>query len=268
MRSGVSVLDVAPTLAHRLGVPAPERSVGACLLCDGHLHADDEGSVTVVLPVHNEAPTVEGVIAAVPTAVDGRDVDVVVVDDGSTDGSADLALAAGAKVLTHERNEGLGAAVRTGLRHARQSDAWAAVFLDADGEYDPGQLAELIAPLARGDADYVVGSRFRGTITAMLPGRRIGNRVLTVVTSVLARKRISDGQSGFRALSRNALATVEIGHDYNYAQVLTLELMGRGYRYAEVPITYGRRVHGRSFVTLGRYLRKVLPAMVRAARTR
>ena len=116
--------------------------------------------------------------------------------------------------------------------------------------------------------DYVVGSRFRGTITAMLPQRRVGNRVLTVLTSLLARRRLSDAQSGFRALSRDALRVVEIDHDYNYAQVLTLDLLGKGFGYAEVPITYGRRVHGRSFVTVGRYLRKVLPAMARAARTR
>lgn len=268
LRTGVSVLDVTPTLAHRMGVPAPARSVGACLLCDGHAHVDDDGPVTVVLPVYDEAPTVTAVIDAVPARVGGRPVEVVVVEDGSRDGSGDLALAAGAKVLPHDRNRGLGAAVRTGLSYARDTGAWAAVFLDADGEYDAAQLVALLDPIERGHADYVVGSRFRGTITAMLPQRRMGNRVLTLLTSILAARRLSDAQSGFRALSRDALAVVEIAHDYNYAQVMTLDLLGKGFRYAEVPITYGRRVHGRSFVTVGRYLRKVLPAMTRAARTR
>jgi glycosyltransferase involved in cell wall biosynthesis len=266
----VSVLDVTATLAHRMGVAPPARSIGACLLCDGaeHVAVDDGAPVVVVLPTYDEAPTIAEVIGAVPSEVGGRAVEVVVVDDGSTDGSADLALAAGAKVIAHERNRGLGAAVRTGLEHARDSGAFAAVFLDADGEYDPAELPRLLAPIEGRECDYVVGSRFRGTITAMLPQRRAGNHVLTVITSVLARRRLTDAQSGFRALSRDALRVVEVQHDYNYAQVLTLDLLGKGFDYREVPITYGRRVHGRSFVTVGRYLRKVMPAMARAARTR
>jgi hypothetical protein len=270
VRDDVSVLDVAATLAHRVGVPAPARSIGACLLCDGadHVAVGDNAPVVVVLPTYDEAPTIAAVIDAVPDQVGGRPVEVVVVDDGSTDGSADLALAAGAKVIAHDRNRGLGAAVRTGLEHARDTGAYAAVFLDADGEYDPAQLPDLFGPIERRECDYVVGSRFRGTITAMLPQRRVGNRVLTGLTSLLARRRMSDAQSGFRALSRDALRVVEIAHDYNYAQVLTLDLLGKGFGYTEVPITYGRRVHGRSFVTVGRYLRKVLPAMALAARTR
>ncbi len=116
----------------------------------------------------------------------------------------------------------------------------AAAFLDADGEYDPAQLESLLEPILAGRADYVVGSRFAGTIDSMLLRRRVGNRVLSAT----------------------------IAHDYNYAQVLTLELLGKGFSYAEVPIRYRWRSHGRSYVRVGRYLRHVLPAMARAARTR
>jgi hypothetical protein len=89
-----------------------------------------------------------------------------------------------------------------------------------------------------------------------------------VLTSLLARRRLTDAQSGLRAVGGQALAVARVGHDYNYAQVLTLDLLGKGFRYAEVPIRYRRRSHGRSYVKLGRYLGRVLPAMVRAARTR
>jgi hypothetical protein len=271
LRDEVSVMDVAPTLCHRAGARAPARSVGRCLLCDGHAHVDDDRTtapVVVVLPVHDEAATVASVIDRVPRSLRGRAVEVVVVDDGSTDGSAEIALAAGAKVVRHERNRGLGAAVRTGLAEALQLGARAVAFLDADGEYDPADLAAMVGPILSGRADYVVGSRFTGSIDSMLWRRRFGNRVLTALTSVVAMRRLSDAQSGFRALSGWAAAHATITHDYNYAQVLTVGLLRRGFRYAEVPITYARRREGRSFVKVGRYLVHVLPAIARATRTR
>jgi hypothetical protein len=266
LRDEVSVMDVTATLCHRAGARVPSRSVGRCLLCDGEV--DRSGPIAVVLPVHDEAATIAGVIERVPDFVEGRRVEVVVVDDGSSDDSALLASAAGAKVVSHDRNRGLGAAVRTGLAEATAMGAAAVAFLDADGEYDPGELAAMVRPVLRGEADYVVGSRFRGRIESMLWHRRFGNHALTKLTSALALRRLSDGQSGFRALSGWAAAHVVISHDYNYAQVLTLRLLRQGFTYAEVPITYTRRRHGRSFVKLGRYLRHVLPAMVRSTRQR
>jgi hypothetical protein len=273
LRPEVSVLDVTATLAHRAGVRAPARSVGRCLLCDGGEEGEVVGPgapVVVVLPVRNEAETVAAVIERVPDFVDRHPVEVVVVDDGSTDGSGDLALAAGAKVVRHDggRGLGLGAAVRTGLAHAVAMECAAVAFLDADGEYDPAAVGELVAPILRGEADYVVGSRFAGRIESMLPQRRVGNRVLTALTSVLAMRRLSDAQSGFRAMSGWAASHAVIGHDYNYAQVLTLGLLRKGFRYAEVPITYSWRRYGSSFVKLRAYVRRVLPAMLRATRIR
>jgi hypothetical protein len=270
LRARVSVMDVTPTLCHRAGVRTPRRSVGRCLLCDGDEHAGpaDTAPIVVVLPVRDEATTVASVIGRVPSMIGHRPVEVVVVDDGSSDGSGELALAAGAKVVRHGGRQGLGAAVRTGLAEAVQLDAAAVAFLDADGEYDPAELDAMVAPILAGRADYVVGSRFAGTIESMLMRRRLGNRVLTALTSALAMRRLSDGQSGFRALSGWAASHAVINHDYNYAQVLTLDLLRKGFRYAEVPIRYSRRRHGSSFVKLGRYLVHVLPAMARATRVR
>jgi hypothetical protein len=95
----------------------------------------------------------------------------------------------------------------------------------------------------------------------MLPQRRLGNLALTALLRFVARAPIGDGQSGFRALSRAAAADAEIVHDYNYAQVLTLDLLAKGYRYLEVPIGYRFRTTGCSFVRPLRYLRQVLPAV-------
>ena len=221
------------------------------------------GPVVLFLPAHDEEATVASVVGRVPERVGGHPVRCLVVDDGSGDRTAELAGEAGALVLGSAGNQGLGAAVRRGLEAAMGCGAVAVAFCDADGEYDPGELERLVAPILEGRADYVVGSRFAGEIRRMLPHRRLGNRLLTRLLAFVARAPIGDGQSGFRALSRAAAADAEILHDYNYAQVLTLDLLAKGYRYLEVPIGYRWRTAGRSFVRPAAYLRWVVPAVWR-----
>jgi len=218
--------------------------------------------VVCFLPARDEEAAVAGVVARIPREVHGHPVVPLVVDDGSVDSTAALARAAGAVVID-TGGRGLGAAVRMGLGEAVARDAVAVAFCDADGEYDPGELDRLVAPILARSHDYVVGSRFRGTIGHMHPHRRVGNRVLTAALAVLAGTEITDGQSGFRALSGEAAAAAEIIHDFNYAQVLTLDLLGKGFRYGEVPITYRFRTAGESFVRLRPYLRNVIPAVWR-----
>jgi glycosyltransferase involved in cell wall biosynthesis len=221
------------------------------------------GPVVVFLPAHDEEATVAAVVARVPDMVAGRRVECLVVDDGSADRTAERAAGAGAAVLSVPVNRGLGAAVRRGLAAATERGAAAVAFCDADREYDPAELERLVAPILEGRADYVVGSRFAGEIRRMLPQRRLGNLALTGLLRFVARAPIGDGQSGFRALSAAAAADAEIVHDYNYAQVLTLDLLAKGYRYLEVPIGYRFRTAGRSFVRPLRYLRQVVPAVWR-----
>jgi glycosyltransferase involved in cell wall biosynthesis len=159
-------------------------------------------------------------------------------------------------------NRGLGAALRTGFAAARDLDVTAAVYLDADGEYDPREAALLLAPIREGRADYVLGSRFRGTATGMTRARRVANLGFSMLLSLLCGRWISDGQTGYRAFSRRALDVAEVIHDYNYAQVLTLDLLHKGMRLAEVPIHYERRRHGRSFIS-AQYLWRVPAGIVR-----
>ncbi len=219
--------------------------------------------VVLFLPAHDEEAAVGGVVARVPADVCGHPVECVVVDDGSTDRTAVVAAAAGATVVSLHRNRGLGAAVRVGLAEGVRRGAAAVVFCDADGEYAPEELDALVHPILAGDADYVVGSRFAGRIERMQPHRRLGNRVLTWALRRLAHRPITDGQSGYRALSLPAATSAEIAHDFNYAQVLTLDLLARGFRYEEVPISYRFRETGTSFVRLVPYLRAVVPTVWR-----
>ena len=254
----VAVFGPAPSLAGRfrlrrsppvLAAVTPE----ACI----------EGPIVIFMPAHNEQESVAACVRRTPATVLGRPVKVLVIDDGSTDATAHRAQAAGAEVISLPENRGLGAAVRLGLAAAVDRGAAAVAFCDADGEYRPEELESLVAPVLAGKADYVVGSRFLGRIDHMRPDRRLGNVALTAVLSLVARRRITDGQTGYRAFSRRAAADAEIIHDYNYAQVLTLDLLAKGYRYTEVPISYHFRTTGQSFVKLGRYARNVIPAVYR-----
>lgn len=258
----VAVVAPAPSLIGRLRLdratpPAPPARPPV----PGPARSD--APVVLFMPAHNEEATVAECIARTPSDVHGHPVQVIVIDDGSVDDTAAVAAQAGAEVVSMGANRGLGAAVRRGFEVGVSRRAAAVVFCDADGEYPPEELAAIVEPILAGRADYVGGSRFLGRIDHMRPHRRVGNVVLTRVLSVVARRRITDGQTGYRALSLDAARHAEIIHDFNYAQVLTLDLLAKGYRYEEVPISYRFRTTGESFVKLGPYLRRVVPAVYR-----
>ena len=255
-----SIMDVAATIAYFLGVRPPSRSMGQVL---GVAEDPEEAKpLAVIVPAHNEAENLPDTLARMPS---GRvaGMRVIVVDDGSTDGTAEIALRHGADVVVrHDVNRGLGAALRTGLAAAREMDARAAVYIDADGEYPPSQIPDLLKPIDAGEADYVLGSRYLGSRQRQPFHRLVANIVFTALLCVAAGRRITDGQTGFRAFSRRALECAEIIHDYNYAQVLTLDLLKKGMRLHEVPIAYRHRTKGKSFIS-PRYLWRVPLAMVR-----
>jgi hypothetical protein len=240
----------------RLAAPAAPRGPEAETV-------DPNSPVVLFMPAHNEAESVGSVVRRVPKMVIGRPVLCLVVDDGSSDGTAEVAESAGAQVVQLEKNRGLGAAVRIGLEEALNHRPAAVAFCDADGEYAPEDLERMVSPILDRRADYVVGSRFGGDIERMLPHRRLGNLVLTKLLSWVARTPISDGQSGYRAFSPEAAAAAEVIHDFNYAQVLTLDLLAKGMHYEEVPISYSFRTAGESFIKVSSYIRAVVPAVYR-----
>jgi glycosyltransferase involved in cell wall biosynthesis len=224
-----------------------------------------EQKVIVFLPAHNEEESISEVIQKIPRAFHPRvRVKVLVIDDGSTDQTVAVSKKAGANyIVSLPKNKGLGAAVREGLQECDRLGADIAVMIDADNEYPAWQIPELLQPIFNGEADYTMGSRFLGNIKGMRLNRRVGNYFFTLLQSLLIRKWIYDGQSGMRAFSKQAMQQAEIIHDYNYAQVLTLNLVRKGFRVKEIPINYQVRTKGQSFIKFRAYMTSVFPAILR-----
>lgn len=264
-----SVLELARTVATLLGVEAPAASRGRALVpaldADVEPAAPAEHVLAIVLARDEEA-SIGHVIGRLPAEACGFPVDVLVVDDGSRDATAALARSAGASMISHPESRGVGAALRTGLTHARDAGYGAAVYLDGDGEYDGRDFERMLEPVARGRAEYVLGSRFLGDRDGMAWHRALTNRAASAIVGTLIGHVVTDAQTGYRAFGARAIRAAEIRHDYNYAQVLTLALWGAGIQPVEVPISYRRRLAGRSFVRYPEYLRRVTPAVWRAWR--
>jgi glycosyltransferase involved in cell wall biosynthesis len=227
------------------------------------------GRTAAIVPAFNEAGAVGRVIAEI-RAFDPA-IDVVVVDDASSDETAAVAESLGATVLRLPFNVGIGGAVQTGFRYALQEGYDTAVRLDGDGQHDASELAKLLAPLERGEADLVVGSRFVDRGGAYRPplARRMGIRLFARLVSLLAGERVTDTTSGFLALDRVGieLFAAEYPHDYPEVEA-TLVALRSGLRLAQVQVDMRERETGASSITFVRslyYIVKVTLALLVAS---
>ncbi len=215
--------------------------------------AQDERIVTVrrlaIVPALNEGPTIARVVEEIRSFDPG--FEILVVDDGSTDGTRSEAERAGARVVRLPYNIGIGAAVQTGYQYARDHGFQVAVQVDGDGQHDPGELRRLLEPLAADDADMVVGSRFREESLYRAPFmRRLGIRLLAGIVTVIIRQRMTDPTSGFRGVNRRGiiLFAADYPHDYPEAEANVLAFRHR-LRIVEVPVSMRSREAGRSSIT-------------------
>ncbi len=194
------------------------------------------------MPAFNEAKYIGSIILQARRYAD----EVVVVDDGSTDATASIARLAGATVVKHEQNEGYGIGIQNLLSEAKKRDAAILVVLDADSQHNPDEIPRLVAGIT-GGADVVIGSREMQS--NKIPGyRRIGQRILARMTGIASRKRISDTESGFRAYSRKAIATLELKES---GQAICSEIISeaatKGLNITEVPISVTYTGDGSTF---------------------
>jgi glycosyltransferase involved in cell wall biosynthesis len=220
--------------------------------------------ILVIIPAYNEADSIGGVISRVRTSM--PEADVVVIDDGSTDATAAIAREAGALVVSLPHNLGIGGAVQTGYVFATEMGYDIAVQVDGDGQHDPSEIAEIVAPVLADQADVVIGSRYiedRGYITPFL--RRMGIFVLASIVSLIIRQRFTDTTSGFRAVNRRVIEFCAREYPRDYPEPESVVLFRRaGFRVREIPVTMNPRYGGKSSITPMRsfyYMVKVLLAI-------
>ena len=210
-----------------------------------------------IIPAFNEQESIANIIQKTKKYVNR----VLVVDDQSADDTEKIARLHGAIVICHSRNKGVGAAMKTGIAYAKKLDPCIIVTIDADGQHRPEDIPRLIQPIIAGEADIVLGSRFLcGEPMNMSQIKRIGNKLITSVTSFLAGVKLTDTQTGFRAFNRKALLSLDLASDFTYTQEMILLLCHKGFRCAEVPVQMHSRKHGKSRVVskVGVYASKVL----------
>jgi glycosyltransferase involved in cell wall biosynthesis len=233
-------------------VQMPERGRGKSLL-------------VVVVAAYNETGSVGRLLASLPAEVCGLGLYPVVVDDGSSDETAEEARRAGALVGMHRRNLGQGDALRTGFAIARHLEARVVVTMDADGQHDPTDLPALVGPVASGDADYVQGSRFLGRYDDAGSARDLGIRGFTRLIRLLTGARITDCTNGFRAIDGAALARLQLVEDRFSAAEILIQAAGKRLRIREVPVHIRSRELGTSKKPRGlRYASGYLGAIVRS----
>jgi glycosyltransferase involved in cell wall biosynthesis len=224
----------------------------------------------VVVPCLNEENTVGWVVANIPRDIEGiGKVEVLVFDDGSTDATAARARDAGAEVVSHPSNKGLGATFRDAVGIAIAKGADIIVHIDGDGQFDPADIPMLVGPVVRNQAHMVTASRFlkRDLIPEMPYVKYLGNRGVAWIVWVLSGKRFRDVSCGFRVFSREAILRMNLFGSFTYTQESFLDLLFKNLTILEIPVKVrGVREFGSSRIasSIPRYAVRSLKIMLRA----
>lgn len=208
--------------------------------------------LAVILPALNEEKTIGAVLDGVPSVIPGvTAVEKIVIDDGSTDRTSQLAREHGARVVRHSENRGVGAAFAAGLDAALVSGADLIVNMDSDGQFNPADIPKLIQPLLEDKADFATCTRFaqRELVPRMPLVKKWGNRGMTRIISAVTGRKFTDVSCGFRAYTRDTALRLNLFGAFTYTQETFLDLARKGVRMTEVPLAVrGEREFGTSRV--------------------
>jgi hypothetical protein len=235
------------------------------LVDQGVMSTSDSRQVAIV-PAYNEEGSVAAVVEEIRARAPG--FDVVVVDDGSTDDTAISARTAGAAVVRHPFNLGIGGAVQSGYRYALRNGFDFAVQVDGDGQHDPGQIAVLEAQFGGDDPpDMVWGSRFLEPASYRMPlARRAGSRIFSSILSLIVSQRVTDPTSGFRMTNRRGIELFARDYPHDYPEVEAIVMLhAHRLTMREVAVTMRQRTTGSSSITApfsAYYMARVLLAVV------
>jgi glycosyltransferase involved in cell wall biosynthesis len=202
--------------------------------------------LAIVIAAYNEEGAIGPVVEALPPVICDLEVATIVVSDGSADGTVKEAEAAGALVCDVPVNRGQGAALRLGYRLAREGGAQYIVTTDADGQYNPAEIPDLLTPILAGQADFASGSRTRGSEETKDPVRKLGVRVFALTISGLTGQRITDPSFGLRAMRASVTGAVKLEQPQYQAAELLIGVLAHGFRVIERPATIHKRKVGHS----------------------
>jgi hypothetical protein len=205
-----------------------------------------KGKIAILIPAYNEAENIGVVLDQMPKEVCGVATEVLVVDDGSRDGTGDVAAEHGAPVARHVTNRGGGAALRTGYRLMVESGALIVVTLDADGQHLPSEMPRLVEPVLSGEVDVAHGSRVLGHADRNTRARELGIVFFNRLVSFITRTHVTDCSNGYRAVRTTVLPQLVLRQEQFHTSEFMIEAIKRGVPAKEIPITVEQRLHGHS----------------------
>jgi hypothetical protein len=211
-----------------------------------HLPERFKDKIAILVPAYNEADNIGTVLGQMPAEVCGVRTEVLVVDDGSRDGTGDVAAEHGALVARHVTNRGGGAALRTGYRLMVESGALIVVTLDADGQHLPSEMPRLVEPVLSGEVDVAHGSRVLGHADRNHFARELGIVFFNRLVSLITRTHVTDCSNGYRAVRTTVLPQLVLRQEQFHTSEFMIEAIKRGIPAKEIPITVEQRLHGHS----------------------
>lgn len=216
--------------------------------------------VGIIMPAYNEERNIENTLSLIPKNI-SENLEVIVIDDGSTDKTSEIAERYGATIIKHPTNKGNGAAIQTGIEYCRHNKSAITIIIDADGQHEPRYIKKFIKPIVEDGYDYVIGNRFRYHYDMRLV-KKVCSRVMSAIISFTLGQKISDPTMGYRAISAKVLKYLYFESNYS----ITLEMLFKIvplFKTCEIPVKINQRIYGQSFIKLKKYFYKTIFSFIK-----